>query len=262
MLTVRESLHRIYVWELPVRLWHWANAFAMFALITTGFLIGRAWVPALAGEASRHYWFGTVRFLHFVASMVFFFVLVYRVYWALVGNRHASWKNFLLLRKGQRKEFLDVLKVDILQLKGEPLESVGHNALASVSYAFVFLAFVFQAVTGFGLYAAMSDWWLPGLFTWIVPLMGGDMAVRQWHHVMMWVFVVFFLVHFYLVMYHDYWEGRGIMSSMTSGWKFVEDRPARRDQAAERLDRHRQIQRQSRRRHRKGPPGPKGGSHG
>jgi Ni/Fe-hydrogenase 1 B-type cytochrome subunit len=33
------------------------------------------------------------------------------------------------------------------------------------------------------------------------------------------------MVHVYLVFYHDYVEGRGIISSMTSGWKFVEKRP-------------------------------------
>ena len=32
------------------------------------------------------------------------------------------------------------------------------------------------------MYAAMSDAWLPHVFAWIVPLMGGDFAVRQWHH--------------------------------------------------------------------------------
>ena len=60
---------------------------------------------------------------------------------------------------------------------------------------------------------------------WIVPLMGGDFGVRQWHHLMMWFFVVFALVHVYLCFYHDYVEGRGVISSMAGGWKFVEKRP-------------------------------------
>jgi Ni/Fe-hydrogenase 1 B-type cytochrome subunit len=77
-------------------------------------------------------------------------------------------------------------------------------------------------VTGFGLYAAMSKSWFPKLFAWIVPLMGGDFAVRQWHHMFMWFFILFALVHVYLVFYHDYVEGRGEISSMASGWKFIE----------------------------------------
>ena len=82
--------------------------------------------------------------------------------------------------------------------------------------------FAAQAVTGFGMYAAMSDARLPRLFAWIVPLMGGDFAVRQWHHMAMWFFVVFTIVHVYLVAYHDYVEGRGVTSSMVGGWKFIE----------------------------------------
>jgi Ni/Fe-hydrogenase 1 B-type cytochrome subunit len=36
----------------------------------------------------------------------------------------------------------------------------------------------------------------------------------------MWFFVVFIIVHVYLVIYHDYVEGRGTASSMFGGWKF------------------------------------------
>ena len=77
----------------------------------------------------------------------------------------------------------------------------------------------------------MSDAWLPGLFAWVVPLMGGDFAVRQWHHMMMWFFVVFTMVHVYLVFYHDYVERRGVISSMIGGWKFIEreEKDGRRD---------------------------------
>ena len=68
----------------------------------------------------------------------------------------------------------------------------------------------------------MSKSWFAHLFAWIVPLMGGDFAVRQWHHVFMWFFILFAIVHVYLVFYHDYVEGRGEISSMGGGWKFIE----------------------------------------
>ncbi len=115
-----------------------------------------------------------------------------------------------------------MLRVDILQLRVNPLHSIGHNTLAGLTYFLSFLAFLFQCITGFGLYAAMSDAWLPRLFSWIVPLMGGDFAVRQWHHMFMWFFILFSIVHVYLVFYHDYIEGRGVTSLMVGGWKFVE----------------------------------------
>ena len=118
-----------------------------------------------------------------------------------------------------------MLKVDIFQIVEKPLESIGHNCLAGLAYFVMFLAFLFQCITGFGMYAAMSDSWLPQMFAWIVPMMGGDFAVRQWHHITMWFFVLFGIVHTYMVFYHDYVEGRGVVSSMVGGWKFVEHPP-------------------------------------
>jgi len=37
----------------------------------------------------------------------------------------------------------------------------------------------------------------------------------------MWGFIFFIMIHVYLVLYHDWLEGRGETSSMFSGFKFV-----------------------------------------
>lgn len=217
-----EKIKRVYIWQLPVRLYHWLNFLSVLVLAVTGYIIGSPLAIQSGSEASFGYWFGTVRFLHFVAAFVFFFNFLFRIYWGFVGNKYADWKNFIPLKKDQWKEIVDVLKVDILQLKVQPLKSIGHNALAGFTYFLTFLAFLFQSITGFGMYSAMSDFFLPKLFAWVVPLLGGDFAVRQWHHLMMWFFIIFAIVHVYLVFYHDYVEGRGITSSMVGGWKFIE----------------------------------------
>jgi len=163
-----------------------------------------------------------VRFIHFLFAYIFFFNFLFRIYWGFAGNRYASWKNFIPYRKKQWKEIKDVVAVDFLQADNKPIETIGHNAVAGFTYFLTFLAFLFQCITGFGLYAAMSKAWFPKLFAWIVPLMGGDFAVRQWHHAFMWFFILFALVHVYIVFYHDYVEGRGEISSMGGGWKFIE----------------------------------------
>jgi len=46
----------------------------------------------------------------------------------------------------------------------------------------------------------------------------------------MWLFIFFTLVHVYLVLYHDWLEGRGEVSSMFGGYKFVrQDRLKKED---------------------------------
>jgi Ni/Fe-hydrogenase 1 B-type cytochrome subunit len=217
-----QNIVRVYVWQLPVRFYHWINAFAVVVLAVTGYLIGSPLALQNGSEASFSYWFGTVRFIHFVTAFVFFFNFLFRLFWGFVGNKYSDWRNFIIFRKEQIEEVKNVLAVDILQGRVQPLESIGHNPLAGFTYFLTFLVFLFQSITGFGMYAAMSHSWLPRLFAWIVPLMGGDFAVRQWHHMLMWFFIIFAIVHTYLVFYHDYVEGRGVTSSMVGGWKFIE----------------------------------------
>lgn len=220
------SFERVYVWERPVRLYHWATAAGMLTLIATGFLIGSPPAVLSSADASSQFWFGTGRMLHFAAGFVVTFALVVRVYWMFAGNEYARWQNFFPLTPTLLRRQLSgagkVLAADILQIRVRPYDFIGHNPLAAWSYAGVFALTLFQIVTGFGLYAPMATWWFPHLFAWVVPLMGGDATVRLWHHVVMWPLVLFILVHVYLAVYHDYVEAHGEISSMVSGARFVE----------------------------------------
>src|SRR5512135_2210823 len=107
----RNNIRRVYVWQLPVRLYHWMNALAVTALAVTGYIIGKPVAVVDAAEASYSYWFGTVRFIHFLAAFVFFFNFLFRLYWGFVGNRFARWENFIPFRKSQLREAIYVLRV-------------------------------------------------------------------------------------------------------------------------------------------------------
>ncbi|NUQ82835.1 MAG: Ni/Fe-hydrogenase, b-type cytochrome subunit [Bacteroidetes bacterium] len=222
MLRKAEQLYRIYVWELPVRFFHWVTVITVGVLIVTGYLIGDPIVLQHGGnDASMSYWFGWVRFIHFVAAYVFLFNFIIRIYWGFVGNKYVHWRNFFPYRKKHLKNMLDVLTVDVFQFKHKDIESPAHNSIAYFTYFIVYLAFIFEIVTGFGLYAAMSHSWIAQSFSWIIPLMGGDLAARQWHHAIMWLLIVFTIFHVYLVFFHDYVDGSGVTTSMVGGWKFI-----------------------------------------
>lgn len=221
MTPLKTNYKRVYVWELPVRFFHWINAVCIFVLAITGYLISNPPILSSSKEAYELYWFGTVRFIHFAFAYLFFFNFLVRLYWGFFGNRYARWNNFIPYSKKYLKEAWNVLKVDIFQkdLKPDYL-CVGHNPLAGFTYFLIFLSFLFQSISGFALYSNMSNSAFPRLFHWIIPLMGGDFAVRRYHHLAMWFFIVFSIIHVYLVFYHDYIEGRGTASSMIGGWKF------------------------------------------
>ena len=80
---------RVYVWEMPVRAYHWINAIALTLLCVTGYMIGRPVRIAYAAEAYQQYWFGWVRFIHFAAAYVYVFNFAARIYWGFVGNKYA-----------------------------------------------------------------------------------------------------------------------------------------------------------------------------
>ena len=216
---------RVLVWELPVRICHWITVISVVVLAVTGFIIADPPAIMSNAEASDQYWFGRVRMIHFITAYVFLINIIVRIYWAFAGNYYANWRAFIPSNKKAWKNIKHVLKIDIL-LRNEEKEvlkniSIGHNYLASLSYLGLFLLILIQIFTGFGMYAATSGWWLPKLFAWVPDLLGGDAPTRLIHHIATWLFILFTLIHVYLVFYHDWLEGRGETSAMISGYKFV-----------------------------------------
>jgi Ni/Fe-hydrogenase 1 B-type cytochrome subunit len=232
-----KNFKRVLVWELPVRIFHWINVLCVLTLILSGFLIANP--PALLSnaEATNLHSFGIVRFIHFTAAYIFFLNMILRMYWAFVGNRYANWRAFWPFTRKMWNNIWHVLKIDILLLNEKKPDikniSIGHNGLAAVSYIALFFIALISVFTGFALYADTSSWWLPKLFSWVTPLFGGDFMVRTIHHIAMWGFILFILIHVYLVFYHDWLEGRGEVSSMFGGYKFVSEERLKKAKEAE-----------------------------
>jgi len=106
---------------------------------------------------------------------------------------------------------------------------VGHNNVAAISYLVMFILAIIMIFTGFGLYSDNATWFLPKMFAWVPEFLGGDMNTRVLHHLTMWGFILFALIHVYLVLYHDWLEGRGETSAMISGYKFVRAERAKKE---------------------------------
>ena len=213
---------RVYVWEQPVRWFHWINALCVICLGVTGYLISHPPAFMSASEATFGFWFGKVRFVHFATAYVFLANFLFRLYWASAGNKYTHWRNFFPISKQQIRQVWSVVKVDVMQSSATPVHTLGHNSLAYFTYMGTGLLTVFQVISGFALYAPMSGFWFPHLFDWVTPLFGSEQNLRMFHYAGLWLFAVFTVIHIYLVFYHDYVEGHGVLSSMVGGWKFME----------------------------------------
>ncbi len=216
---------RVYVWEKPVRFFHWITAFSTTILIITGFVIANPPAINTNVEATNSFWFGYIRAIHFITAYILIANVMFRIYWAFVGNQFANWRNFIPYTQKGIKNILHVLKVDIFLMRDKEYKlyniSIGHNYLAAFSYFIMTLFFVLQIMTGLSLIADTSSWWLPHMFKWVSNMFGGDITTRYIHHILTWLFMAFIVIHVYLVLFHDYVEARGEASAMISGFKFI-----------------------------------------
>ncbi|MFI5399929.1 MAG: Ni/Fe-hydrogenase, b-type cytochrome subunit [SAR324 cluster bacterium] len=218
------ELRRVYVWEFPVRLFHWINVLCLFTLAGTGLLIGSPLALMNSGEAWAGYWFGWLRFIHFTAAYLLLANLLLRLYWAWAGNPYARWKEYLPVTGQDWRDLVKTLRVYLLIDRWPGDARAGHNRLQGLTYLAITVLTFFMVFTGFGMYSAMSAAWIPKAFAWVVPLMGGDLVVRRWHHMALWAFVVFLVIHIYLDILNDRQDRQGLFSSIITGWKVVAKR--------------------------------------
>lgn len=217
-----------YVWEAPVRLWHWLMALAMAVLMVTGYFIGSP-LPSVPGEAIENYVMGYIRFAHFSAAYVFALSFLFRVYWAIVGNKHAR-EIFLvplyMLRPSWWRGFFRVLG-HYLFIRPKNDWHLGHNQLAMAAmFGMYVLGTVFMIFTGFALYGegtGMGTWQYSLFSSWVIPLFGQSQDVHTWHHFGMWYLIWFTMVHLYFVIREDITSGLTVVSSMISGWRDIKN---------------------------------------
>jgi len=222
---VARSIKSVYVYEAPVRIWHWINALAIVVLAITGYFIGSP-LPTQPGEASANFLMGYIRFAHFAAGYVLAVGLLGRVYWAIVGNHHA--RELFWVPVFQRAYWLELwgmLKWYAF-LAPRPGRFVGHNPLARFAMVFGYLLLtVFMILTGFALYGEGSQMgsWQERMFGWVIPLFGQSQDVHTWHHLGMWGLVTFAIVHIYAAIREDIMGRSSVVSTMISGHRTFKD---------------------------------------
>ncbi len=224
-LAEAQSIRSVYVYELPVRLWHLVNALAIVVLAVTGWLIASP-LHSPSGEASSHYLMGYIRFAHFAAGYVLAVGLLGRIYWAFVGNWYA--RELFWVPLFQWAYWQDVWAM--LKWYGfasrQPGQYIGHNPLARLAMFFLFLLpLVFMLLTGFALYAEGQQVgsWFEGIFGWVIPLFGSSQDVHTAHHLGMWSVFCFIIVHVYAAVREEILGRSSMVSTMVSGHRTFKD---------------------------------------
>jgi Ni/Fe-hydrogenase 1 B-type cytochrome subunit len=220
-----QSIKSVYVYEAPVRLWHWVNALSITVLCFTGYFIGSP-LPSMPGEASDHFLMGYIRFVHFSAGYILAIGLMGRTYWALAGNHHARELYWVpLTQRAYWHEMKAMLKWYAF-LGDRPGPYIGHNPMARFAMFFMFMfTAVFMICSGFAMYGegAQAGSWAHTMFGWVIVAMGQSQDVHTWHHMGMWVIVIFAIAHIYAAIREDIMGRQSVVSTMISGYRTFKD---------------------------------------
>lgn len=114
---------KVEVWDLPVRLFHWALVLLLISQIVTA---------SIGGNAMEYHKLGGYTILTLV---------LFRIVWGFAGGRHARFADFV---RGPKAAIAYARRL----LRGEHPAYLGHNPLGAWSVVVMLLSLLVQTVTG------------------------------------------------------------------------------------------------------------------
>ena len=201
-------------WSILLRLYHWSFALSIVFLVATGIYINFPWSNTqLLGTGS--FPVAWVRYVHFVAGYVFTAAVLARIFLYIFGNAQEKITDCLPISGRNINNLMKTLML-YSYISDEHDERLGHNVLAGCTYIITILAAIFQLTSGFFMLFPESALWQG----WGVTLFGNQQEARFIHHLLMWWFIIFAVIHLYLVIWNDVKGPEGLVSSIFTGDKF------------------------------------------
>lgn len=198
-------LHKVRVWDLPTRVFHWALALSIVGLVITGNVGGNAMV-----------W-------HFRIGLTVLALLLFRLVWGLVGGHWSRFGAFI---------YSPGSVINYLKGNGKPEHSVGHSPTGAGS-VFALLA-ILLAQVGSGL-VSDDEIASAGPLTRFVSTATVNLATNYHKNIGKWIILGLVVLHIGAVMFY-LWRRQNLIKPMLHGDKqLVVAMPASRDDAASRL---------------------------
>jgi len=174
------------VWDLPVRVTHWALVLA----------VAGCWATHYAGIE----WFPWHRRLGYVVLVL----VAFRIVWGVAGTRHARFASFL---RGPRAT-LDYLR-------GRSGAPVGHNPLGALSVLALLVLMLLQATAG--LFANDEIMNMGPFYGWIAPELSN--RITTLHRASSDWLLVLIGLHVAAVAWYAYTRGSSLVRAMVTGRK-------------------------------------------
>lgn len=216
-----EDVRALYMYEAPIRVWHWLNAAVVVVLALTGYLIGTP-LPSYTGDPSSVYVMGWLRVIHLSSGHIFAVLWVMRIWWAFVGNAFA---RQLFLPPIWSQTWVDGMRYQLawnLFLVSKPRRYSGLNPLAHVAMLVLFVVpSAVLLLTGYAMYAEVAghESMLYALFGWMTVITPNTIDFHTVHRMCMWVVAGFAVIHVYTAVREDIVSRQSMVSTMLSGYR-------------------------------------------
>jgi cytochrome b len=183
--------HRVRVWDLPTRLFHWALALCVVLLVVTG---------KVGGDAMPWH----ARFGYTVLAL-----LLFRIVWGFVGGRWSRFRSFL---------YRPDTVLAYVGGRAHPDHRVGHNPLGAGSVFAMLLVLLAQA--GTGLFADDEIAFTGPLNRFVANATG---LAATWYHkaVGQWLLIALVLLHLAAIAWYGLKKREGLVRAMVVGDKDV-----------------------------------------
>ena len=214
----------IYVFQLPIRIWHWSMVLSFLVLIPTGYIIGKPW-HSLDGDPTYLFYMGYTRMAHFIAGFIITIGLLWRIIFAFFGNKYS--RQVIINPFSRKTCWLDLLS-DFrwyLFLDRTPREHIGHNPLAQLGMMTCINLLIIMILTGFGMYVQSSDSVILQPFHLVVDFIYwiGDSGrdLHSYHRLGMLFLMCFIIIHLYMVIREEIMGKSTLVSTMFSGFRLL-----------------------------------------
>lgn len=180
------------IWDLPLRLWHWALVICLLG----------SWITAEAGFdwTTTHFYFG-----YTALGLVLF-----RLAWGILGTTHSRYRNFLV---SPRKV------IDYLQGTKSWSRTAGHNPAGGWASLGIVLLIGTQAVCGLFI---SDDIFYAGPYNSVVSTSTADW-LGAWHHRLFTLIQLVVAVHLVAVSWYTWGKKEYLIQAMWHGKKQLSD---------------------------------------
>lgn len=188
-ITVNKARKKVIVWDLPVRVFHWA----LVLLFAFSFYSGKT-----GGFELMDY--------HMLSGYSVLTLIIFRILWGFLGGQHARFGNFI-------QSPVKVFKYLRSLTSGQNPKTLGHNPAGGLSVLVMLLLLLGQGVTGL---FTNDDIMLEGPLTHLVSY-DQSRSLTGIHETISWLLVGFVSLHLLAILFYKFIKKEVLVKAMITG---------------------------------------------